>query len=105
MNRKSVLVAAVVAAPMLFSATGAQAQSANVAEAQQAPAPATSKAAAKKDKVVCREDKATGSRVHVNRVCMTRGEWDEMQHNINSGIAEISRNGRGPSTMGSLGPN
>ena len=35
--------------------------------------------APKKEKLICRVDRATGSRVRVNRVCLTRAQWEEVE--------------------------
>ncbi len=91
------LFAAVLAYPMFLS-------SASAADSSEPPA-AAAQEEPKKEKMICRVDKATGSRVRVNRVCMTRSQWDEMKHNIRTGINQVGQNGRGPSTIGSLGPN
>lgn len=33
----------------------------------------------KKEKVICRTEKVTGSRTRVNRICMTKSEWEKLE--------------------------
>lgn len=51
------------------------------AYAQTAPAPAATPAAKPKpERMVCREDTATGSIMKKDRVCMTASQWREQGH-------------------------
>lgn len=63
---------------------------------------------AKKDPMVCRTDRATGSRVQVRRVCMRRSEWTELQREVRKSMDSISTNNnmgnRGPEIIGAGGP-
>ncbi len=62
-------------------------------------------AAADKDKVVCRKDTATGSRLRVNRVCMTKGQWDELAEKNRKSMDDFSRRaGQAPPPEPSNGP-
>ena len=83
--KKLLAIAVVLACPAWVSG-------AHAAGADETPPAATE---AKNDPIVCRVNKRTGSRVKVNRVCMTQSKWDEMQNNIRSGINEMTRNSRG----------
>lgn len=44
------------------------------------------------ERKICTTNRATGSRVRVNRVCYTRAQWDEIQANIRKDMNSISRN-------------
>lgn len=93
------MAAALVIAPVLASSAAAQ-DTTTSAEATTASAEAP-----KKEKLICRVDRATGSRVRVNRVCMTREQWDESQRTIRSGINNMTQNTRGTNGGNPMGPN
>ncbi|KPL67719.1 hypothetical protein SZ64_06060 [Erythrobacter sp. SG61-1L] len=89
--KKSCLLALLV----LTAATGV---SAAEGESQEAP---------KKEKMICRKDKVTGSRTKVNRICMTKAQWDQQAAATKKGLDEMGRNAAGganssfdPSKMG-----
>ena len=47
-----------------------------------APAPqAASHPPKDPDKIICRRENTTGSRLSSKKICMTRAEWDERQRN------------------------
>lgn len=48
-------------------------------------------AAPKKDKLICRTNRATGSLLRVNRVCHTQAEWTQIAENARKNINDISR--------------
>ena len=49
----------------------------------------------KKDKVVCRTDKMTGSRTKIRRTCMTRAQWDEVERKTKKGLDEFNSSAAG----------
>lgn len=71
----------VIALLMAFAGTdetpGATAESPVAVPA--APVPATTNAAAKPDKIICRRIEELGSRLKANKVCMTSSEWAEQR--------------------------
>ena len=58
------------------------------AAAQQQPQAAP---AAKEEKKICKSERATGSLTRVNRICMTKAEWDQLAENTRKNIGDISR--------------
>ncbi|MGX7895369.1 hypothetical protein [Tsuneonella sp. HG222] len=48
-------------------------------------------AAASEEKLICRSDKMTGSRLKVRKVCMTKAQWDELAVNTRKGLNDYSR--------------
>jgi hypothetical protein len=61
------------------------------------------------EKVVCKTEKVTGSRIKVKRTCRTRAEWDEISANARQGVNDLVRSAdtRSPansSTTGAGGP-
>lgn len=71
-----------------------------------APAAQTDQAGAKKEKLICRRERATGSRVRVNRTCMTEAQWRELSTKTEKGMNDISRDaGRGAYASGPFGGN
>ncbi len=53
------------------------------------------KEAPKKEKMICKRDKVTGSRTKVNRICMTKAQWDRLAANTKKGLDEMGRNAAG----------
>ncbi|WEK47117.1 MAG: hypothetical protein P0Y56_02190 [Candidatus Andeanibacterium colombiense] len=49
----------------------------------------------KKDKVICRTDKMTGSRTRVRRTCMTRAQWDDLAAKTKKGLDEFNGSAAG----------
>ncbi|WP_336977496.1 hypothetical protein [Altererythrobacter fulvus] len=63
--------------------------------------------APKKEKMICKSEKVTGSRTKVRRTCMTQTQWDELAASTKKGLDEMGRNAAGganssfdPSKMG-----
>jgi invasion protein IalB len=75
------------------------------ASAQQQPQAAPAEAAPKEEKKICRSERATGSLTRVNRICMTKAEWDQLAESTRKNIGDISRQA-GTNTSGgaSAGP-
>lgn len=84
--RKNSLAAVlpVAAALLLVSALAAPAPAQDASEAS---------AEAPKEKLICRADKATGSRVRVNRVCLTREQWAAVDEKKRQSLNELGRSG------------
>lgn len=61
------------------------------------PAPIASASAAdvKDDDLrkICKTDRATGSRVRVNRICLTRAQWTRLEEEKRKGLEMLGRNG------------
>lgn len=62
---------------------------------------------AKKEKMICKSEKVTGSRTKVRRTCMTQAQWDQLAESTKKGLDEMGRNAAGglkssfdPSKMG-----
>lgn len=51
-----------------------------------------------KDKKICRTEKVTGSRTRVNRICLTRAQWDELHRNTKMGLDEMGRAANHPNS-------
>lgn len=49
----------------------------------------------KKEKKICRSEKATGSLTRVNRVCLTQAQWNELAARTRKGLDEMGRNASG----------
>lgn len=49
----------------------------------------------KKEKMICKRDKVTGSRTKVNRICMTKEQWDKLAASTKKGLDEMGRNAAG----------
>ncbi len=73
----------VLALLLLTAATGV---SAAEGESQEAP---------KKEKMICKKDKVTGSRTKVNRICMTKAQWDQLAATTKKGMDEMGRSAAG----------
>lgn len=43
------------------------------------------------DEVVCKLLNETGSRIRINRVCMTRGDWEREELRMQMGFAELQQ--------------
>jgi hypothetical protein len=56
------------------------------AAAQQAEDPA------KAEKKVCRSERVTGSLARVNKICMTKAEWDRLARETRKDLEDIQRN-------------
>ncbi|WP_394663376.1 hypothetical protein [uncultured Sphingomonas sp.] len=50
----------------------------------------------KKDKVICKKEEATGSRLGGRRICHTRLEWDEIALIARRDVEEAGTRIRGP---------
>ena len=59
--------------------------------AQQGPTTAPP-ATADQDKVVCRSESQTGSRLDSHRICMTRSQWAERQRNAQNDLKAMQAN-------------
>ena len=55
----------------------------------------------KKEKLICRTELATGSRVRKNRVCLTEAQWAELHSKTKKGIDDLNRNYGGETGSGS----
>lgn len=76
-----------------------------IAPAMLAPAAAAdaTDGKAEKEKLICRADRATGSRVRVNRVCLTREQWTQVDEKKRKSMENLNRSGSvspcGPTAM------
>lgn len=77
---------------------------ASVSAAEKEPKETSQKATSKKDKVVCRSEKLTGSRTKVRRICMTLEQWDQLAANTRNSMDEASRTAGRGSTKSSSDP-
>ncbi len=50
-------------------------------------------AAEKPEPKICRASRATGSRVRVNRVCLTRAQWAEVEEKKKQSMAILGQSG------------
>jgi hypothetical protein len=64
------------------------------AAAEQAAAPLT-ESEARAQEVRCRTSRVTGSRTRVNRVCMTRAEWEAVESRARENVEELQGRGSG----------
>jgi hypothetical protein len=55
----------------------------------------------KKEKLICRTELATGSRVRKTRLCLTEAQWAELHTKTKKGIDEHNRNYGGETGSGS----
>lgn len=69
--------------------------SASIGTGAQASAREDAPTAPKKEKMICKSEKVTGSRTKVNRVCMTRKQWDQLAANTKKGLDEMGRSAPG----------
>jgi len=83
---------------ILALACAVLALSATAALADPAPAPAAGEAARTqqastldRDRVICRTDTLTGSRLRKTRVCRTMAEWDQIREDARKGINDLER--------------
>lgn len=49
----------------------------------------------KKEKMICKSQKVTGSRTKVNRICMTKDQWEQLAANTKKGLDEMGRSASG----------
>lgn len=49
----------------------------------------------KKEKKICRSERVTGSLTRVNRICLTRAEWDEVAARTKKGLDEMASSAAG----------
>jgi len=54
----------------------------------------------KKQKKICRTEKVTGSLTRINRICLTRAEWDELAARTKKGVDELQGSAAGAKTCG-----
>ncbi len=64
------------------------------AAAEQAAVPLT-ESEARSQEVRCRTSRVTGSRTRVNRVCMTRAEWEAVEARARENVDELQGRGSG----------
>lgn len=59
-----------------------------------------------KEKKICRTEPITGSRTRVNRICMTREQWDEVAKRTTDAIDSFTRNATSglPTGKNPMGP-
>ena len=62
----------------------ASATAANAADEDEDDAP-------QKEKVVCKTEKITGSRIKSKRTCMTQKQWDEVAASARKGVDDLVR--------------
>lgn len=55
----------------------------------------TPPAPSKKEKLICKSEKVTGSRTKVNRTCLTKEQWEQLAANTKKGLDEMGRNASG----------
>lgn len=51
--------------------------------------------APKKEKLICKSQKVTGSRTKVNRACLTKKQWDDIAATTKKGLDEMGRSASG----------
>lgn len=83
--KRALLLVAVLAAPAFISTVSAAGFKDEAA--------AKSDDNADPDRKICRVDRATGSRVRVNRVCLTREQWTELEEKKRKGMELMGRSG------------
>lgn len=44
----------------------------------------------KDDELICRANRATGSRIRINKRCMTRAEWDKIETETRKAVDDFS---------------
>lgn len=62
------------------------------ASAQSEPATPTADSAAKSEKLICRKDIVTGSRLNKKKTCMTAKEWDRFERQNREDAATMTEN-------------
>lgn len=92
---KALVAVAILIAPSFLAPAAAAADSSETS------------AEAPKEKLICRADRATGSRVRVNRVCLTREQWTEVDEKKRKSMENLNRGGSvspcGPTGMSQAG--
>lgn len=74
-------------------ALGPDASAQTSAPPEKAPTEAgnSDEATADQDKLICRKDKVTGSRVRTTRICKTQAEWDDINRAGRASVDNMSR--------------
>lgn len=88
-----VIFLAVAALSPLASAAASDTAPVNAPQAIAAAAPPTEVVGEGPDKVICRREKALGSRITAKRICQTAAEW-ERQRRDDQQLAEKVQSGR-----------
>jgi hypothetical protein len=105
-------VSAVVAASTTLAladdqpATPTQPPAATTTPASTAATPATTPAdpnAPDPDKVICKRQQVTGTRLGNTKICMTQKEWDDLAHQTSQDLQGVQR--QNPSRSGTAGAN
>ncbi len=50
----------------------------------------------KKERMICRSDQVTGSRVRGKRICRTRAEWNDAERQNAESVREMQRTSQAP---------
>ena len=79
----------VLATALLLTATGAAAAPPAEQSAPAASAATDGGPEPQEEKKICRTDRATGSRIHRTRVCMTAAQWREVHSRTYKGVTEM----------------